>query len=262
VVRIPFWRSVWSEWLKRRRSLAVWLVVGGGLLVPVMTLLLRLRQRRSLPALYQGEVFWEQLWNQVWESLATILLPVGVIVLTSLVTQHEQRHNAWKQVHASPQPLANVFAAKLLIVLFMVAQAFAVLLVGIWCVGAVPALLFAEVSMPVEPFPLLAFLARGANFFLDVLPIVAVQFMLGLLSRNILVPIGVGLGMWIVSLTALTWQYNYLVPYSYAAIDFMSETGSRVSRAMPLPLSYLGPLVAACICVFAVTVYARRGDHG
>jgi hypothetical protein len=65
-----------------------------------------------------------------------------------------------------------------------------------------------------------------------------------------------------VSVTALSWKYNYLVPYNYAAIDFMSETGSRVSRLMPMPLSLLSVFVSAGICAVALMLYVRRGDHG
>jgi hypothetical protein len=262
-MRVPFWRSVYSEWLKGRRSLASWLVLGGGLLVPGILLAILLRQRRSLGTLYRGEVFWEQLWNQAWQSLAVLLLPMGVIVLTSLVTQLEHRHNGWKQVHATPQSDLAVFGAKLLVVLVMLAQVFVVLNVGLWLAGTVPPLVYREVAFASEPFPLGAFAERSFDFYVDVLPIVAAQFLLGLQSRNVLLPIGVGLGVWTVAITALSWKYNYLIPYGYVAMDFLSETGGmNVSRALPASLMTLGLVVSGVTVLVAFVLFVARRERG
>ena len=41
--------------------------------------------------------------------MGTLLLPMGVILVTSLVAQVEVRNNAWKQVHSAPLPYATLF---------------------------------------------------------------------------------------------------------------------------------------------------------
>jgi lantibiotic transport system permease protein len=260
--RVPFRRSVRSEWLKGRRSLASWLVVGGALLVPAILLAVRLRQRRTLGALYRGEVFWEELWNQAWESLAVLLLPMGVIVLTSLVTHLEHRYNGWKQVRATPQSDVAIFAAKLVVVLAMLAQWFVLLNVGLWLVGVVPPLLFEELPMPAEPFPLAAFAARSLDFYVDALPVVGLQFLVALRSRNVLVPVGVGLGAWTVAMTALAWRYNFLLPHGYVAMDFLSETGGRVSRELPAPLGAVALAAFGATTLLAYAHFAAARDRG
>jgi lantibiotic transport system permease protein len=261
-VRVPFRRSVHAEWLKGRRSLASWLVVGGALLVPALLLAVRLRQRRALGALYRGEVFWEELWSQAWESLAVLLLPMGVIVLTSLVTHVEHRYEGWKQLRATPQSDLAIFAAKLVVVLARLAQWFVLLNVGLWLAGAVPPLLFRELPFPAEPFPLAAFAARSLDFYVDALPIVAVQLLVALRSRNVLVPVGVGLAAWTVAMTALGWRYNFLFPHGYVAMDFLTETGGRVGRELPAPLAAVALTAFGAATAAAYARFAGARDRG
>jgi lantibiotic transport system permease protein len=165
-------------------------------------------------------------------------------------------------VHATPQPLPHILLAKLVIVLFLIVQAFVVLNVGIFLVGAIPAIVFPEVSMPIEAFPAAAFARRSVEFFVDILPIVVLQFLLGVLNRSVMPPLGVGVGLWVVSVTVLTWRYNYVLLYNYAAIDFMSETGSRVARSTPIGIGSLSLTVASVIAVIGVVLYTRRSAHG
>src|SRR5690242_9203273 len=114
-MRVAFWRSAYSEWLRGRRSFAPALVVLGALLVPTMLFLVRVLQGRTgRAAAWADDVFWEQLWKQAWESLAVLLLPLEVIVLTTLVTHQEHRYQAWKQVRATAQSDVAVIGAKLL----------------------------------------------------------------------------------------------------------------------------------------------------
>jgi hypothetical protein len=261
-MRVPFWRSVYGEWLKTRRTLASWLVAGGALLVPAILLAVRLRQRRTLGALYRGEVFWEELWHQAWESLAVLLLPMGTIVLTSLLTHVEHRYDGWKQVRATPQPDLAVFGAKLLVALAMLAQGFVLLNVGLWLVGVVPPLAFPELAFPAEPFPLAAFAARSVDFYVDALPIVALQFLVALRSRNVLVPVGAGLAAWTVAMTALGWRYNFLLPHGYLAMDFLTESGGRVSRDLPAPLGVVALTAFGAASVGAYALFAAARHRG
>lgn len=259
---VAFWRTLWSEWLKTRRSMASWLVIAGGALVPAILLAVRLRQRNSLPEMYQSEIFWEEIWNNAWESLVVMFLPLGAIVLTSLVTQVEHRYGAWKQVHATPQRDLAIFSAKLLVVLAMLAQAFVILLAGLWAVGFAPPFLYAELLLPFEPFPLGAFMRRSLDFFADALPIVGLQLLFSLRSRNVLVPVGFGIGIWTVAIAALSWRLNGLLLYSFPAIDFFNETGTAVGHGLPFPTPAVALVAFAITTIAAFTVFTLKRDRG
>lgn len=61
---------------------------------------------------------------------------------------------------------------------------------------------------------------------LDCLPIVALQYTISLRSRNFLTPVGFGFMLWIGTLAALSWRWNFLIPYSYTMIEYLKETNS------------------------------------
>jgi hypothetical protein len=250
-----------SEWLKRRRSLTTWLVAGSAGFAPTIILLSRFRRPNVVPAVYADARFWELLWRQACESLAVLILPLAVMLLVSLITQIEDRNNAWKQVHAAPLPLPVIYLAKLTVILVLVAALILLHTAAIYAAAVVPAVVLPNVSWPGQPFPLLAFVTRDVDFFIDTLPIVAIQYGLALRFRTFVAPLAIGMAMWILSIGTISWSYNYLIPYSYAALDYLMV---EYRRTLPLPAS---PRVIAAACFFVFTVagyvvYASRRDKG
>jgi hypothetical protein len=210
-----------SEWLKKKNSLAVWLVLCGSLFTPAIVTVARLVQHDRLAALYAANDFWPSLWRSSWESMAIFFLPLCAILATSLLTQIEYRNNAWKQVHTLPLSLAHVFFSKLAVVFVMLGQFFVLFNVGIWLSGIVPYVLLPGVPFPPEPIPLADFIRQDAMYFVDCLPIVALQYALGLRFGNFLVSVGIGFLAWVGALAALSWKYGYLVPYTYVMLDYL-----------------------------------------
>lgn len=257
-----YWRSLQSEWLKRKRSLASWMIVGGGLFTPAILLAFRLSRAKALPPLYAKAGFWEALWTQAWESVAVMLLPMFVIVATSLVVQIESRNNAWKQLHASPQPLTTVFLAKLTVVLVLLAQFFVVLNAGIYVAGVLPAVLLPGVPCPASPIPWALFAARNLRYFLDSLPIVASQYLLALRFKNALVPVGAGMAIWLGSVGLLSWRYSYLLPYSHSSLDYLITAGHRVGQGLPASLQAIALLGFGAFSLVAYVGYLTARDRG
>jgi hypothetical protein len=250
-----------SEWLKRRRSLTTWLVIGSAGFVPAIIFLSRFRRRTAVPAIYADARFWELLWRQACESMTLMILPLAVMLMVSLVTQIEDRNNGWKQVHAAPLPLPVIYLAKLSVILVMVGALVLLHTAAVYAAGILPAVILPSVPRPVQSFPLLAFVRRDLDFFIDALPIVAIQYGLALRFRTFLAPLAIGMAMWILSVGTISWTYNYLIPYSYAGLDYLIV---EYRRAVPLPASPR-MIAAACFCVFTVAgyvVYASRRDKG
>jgi hypothetical protein len=108
-----------SEWLKKKRSLASWLVIVGAFFTPSIILMSRIKNADQLSALYVSDDFWQKLWNQTWESMAVFLLPIGIILAAGLITQIEYKNNTWKQLHTTPQRFTTIFFAKFLVILIM-----------------------------------------------------------------------------------------------------------------------------------------------
>jgi lantibiotic transport system permease protein len=218
-----FMAALRGEWLKRRRSLGAWLVIVGALFTPAIIVVVRLIRHAQLPALYESPVFWTSLWRSAWESMAIFFVPMAVILTTSLVVQLDVRNNGWKQAHALPLSPLTIFAAKLAVILLMLAQFFALFVLGIYLAAVVPALLVDGVPYPHAPLPWRAFASATAWYFVDCLPIVAAQYLLSLRFNHFLVPIGVGFLAWVAALAALSWHHANLVPYAYTMLDYLRD---------------------------------------
>lgn len=255
-----FFHALSSEWLKQRRSLATPLVLGSAVFIPAIIFLSRFRHIDALPALYRAPRFWEGLWRQSWEAMALMILPMAIMLLASLLAQVEYRNNAWKQVHAAPLPLAIVFAAKLTVLLTLVAALIAAFNAAIYLAGALPAVIFSSVPMPAG-LNVRFFAGRDIRFFLDVLPIAALQFALAILLRSFLAPLGIGMALWILSVGTVSWRYSWIVPYSAATLDYL-----KVEYQRPVPLPVSPSLIAAgyffVFTVVGFVLYVRKRERG
>src|SRR6185436_17966852 len=98
-------------------------------------------------------------------------------------------------------------------------------------------------------------------FLLDALPIVAVQYLLALRFRTFIAPLAIGMALWILSIGTISWQFNYLIPYSHAGLDYLVV---EYQRRMPLP-ARPSTIAVARFIVFTIIGYglfAMRKDKG
>lgn len=226
-----FIHSFQSEWLKTKRSLASWLVVLGAFFIPLIFVSARLLYPEKTQVELTSPKFWENTLGQSWQLMAIFLLPMGVILATGLITQIEFRNNTWKQLHTTPQRLSIIFWSKLSVILLMLLQFFVLFNVGIVLSGIIPSLLLSQAAYPKEIFPWVYFLKTSGYFFIDCLPIVALQYLVSLQFKNFIVPLSVGIGVLLASLFAVEWQYGYTVPYTYCLYNFFLLKGAAKNVA-------------------------------
>jgi hypothetical protein len=250
---MQFIHSFQAEWLKKKGSLAYWLVIIGGFFTAMIIIVARLIKPASLKVLTTQPNYWKTHWQSSWEAMAIMLLPLGVILASSLVTQLEFKNNAWKQVHTSPQYFTTIFFAKLAVIIVMMLQFFAFFNIGFYMSGIIPPLLLPGITFPGGEIPVLFFLKQNAFYLLDCLPIIALQYLISLLFKNFLVPVGTGLLCWIGALAALRWDFAYLVPYSYTSLYFLKTEGKlKMSTGFHLwALGYFLLFIIAGYCLYA-----------
>jgi hypothetical protein len=239
-----------SEWLKKKKSAAAWLTIIGGFFIPLIILVARMVYFDSLYADTMSPHMWESIANKCWQFMAIFLLPMGVILAGSLITQIEFRNNTWKQVHTTPQSLSTIFFAKLSVILVMLLGFFLLFNIGIYLAGTVPSLLFRGIPYPPESFPFREFARLNTRFFISCLPIVAFQYLISLQFKNFLVPIGAGLGLLVASMIAVQWKHAYIVPYAYCMIDFMHERAGAFRSPVSIHI-----LAAGYFCLFTLLSY-------
>lgn len=254
-----FIHSFQLEWLKTKRSLASWLVIIGGFFTPLIIIVIRLVKPLSLKPLTILPNYWKTHWQSSWESMAIMLLPLGVILASSLITQLEFKNNTWKQVHTTPQYFTTIFFAKLAVIVVMMLQFFFFFNIGIYLSGIIPPILLNDVEFPKGDIPYLFFLKQNAFYFLDCLPIIGLQYLISLLFKNFLVPVGAGLLIWIGSIAALTWNFAYLVPYTYSSLYFL-RTGGRLKMPNNFHAWALGYFLLFIIAGYIL--YAWKKEKG
>jgi hypothetical protein len=257
-----FIHSFQSEWLKKKRSLSSWLVIVGGFFTPLIIIIARLVHHEQLAELYAKDNFWNQLWKSSWESMAIFLLPVGVILATSLITQLEYKNNTWKQLHTLPLNLTTVFFSKLLLLMVMVLQFFILFNIGIYLSALIPWLLVNGVPYPKAPIPFAAILKEDGFYFIDCLPIIALQYLISLQFKNFLVPVGIGFGLWIASLGALSWKFGYLIPYTYCPLNFLkAQNGGRVATP-GINIHLMAVIYFTVISTVSYIMYLTKKEKG
>jgi lantibiotic transport system permease protein len=251
-----------SEWLKRKRSFASTIILGGSLFTPAVILVIRLIQHRNLPPLYATESFWPRMWRDSWESMAVFFLPLAVIMATSLIVQIEFKSNGWKRVHTLPTTAAALFVTKLAVILVMLVEFLLVFNAGIFLCGAIPALLVPGLAFPKGSFLALPLMRENALYFLECLPIVAVQYLVALRSQNALIPIGIGFLAWVGALAAVSSRFAQWWPYAYTIMHYLEDKpkpGRFVQHAV-------SPWIAATLFVLISTIsyalFVTRAEKG
>lgn len=240
--------SFQSEWLKRKRSLASWLVICGAFFTPAIIIVAKMVRYSALQTAGLSPRYWESLWKSSWESMAIFLLPLGTILASSLITQLEYKNNSWKLLHTTPQSYPVIFLAKLAVILVMMIQFLVLFNIGVYLSGVLPGLLFGA-PYPVEPIPYSYFLREDGRYLVACLPIIALQYLISLRFKNFLVPVGSGLALWILSVAVLSWKYGYFIPYTYCSFNYLKD---QAKFSQPAPLL---PLAIGYFILFTVSAY-------
>jgi lantibiotic transport system permease protein len=255
-----FINSFCSEWLKTRRSLASWMVITGGFFTPLIIIIVRLVHHDKLQTLYASQDFWTLLWKNSWESMAIFLLPMGIILTASLIAQLEYKNNTWKQLHTLPLSLTTIFFSKLAVIISMMLQFFVFFNIGIYLAALIPYLAINGVPYPSAALPYLGFLKEDALYFIDCLPVIALQYLLSLKYRNFLVPVGTGFLIWIVALSSLRWKYGYVIPYTYCMFNYLKDSEGGRALHPAINFHYISVGYFLIITVISYLVYITKKD--
>ncbi|MEP6947193.1 MAG: ABC transporter permease [Acidobacteriota bacterium] len=257
-----FLHSFQSEWLKTKRSLAFWMVVVGGFFTPAIIIIARLVNYQKLPEIYSAERFWDLLWKNSWESMAVFFLPLGAILSTSLIAQIEYKNNTWKQLHTMPLSYTTIFFSKMSVILVLMLLFFLLFNVGIYLSAMVPYLLVSGTPYPAEPMPYAFFLQENLLYFVDTLPIIALQYLISLRSKNFLVPVGLGFVFWVGALGALSWRFGYLIPYTYPMFNYLKDAEKTKAVIPEVNIHMLAMVYFIVITAVSYVLYLTKKEKG
>ena len=254
-MNISIINSLQSELIKTRRSSASWLIISGAALIPVIMLINQLIVSAKDPLQNTANGYWVRLFLKSWETMSFFLLPMGIVLATSLIAQIEFKNNTWKQTLTTPQSLTRVFFVKLSVIFLLAFRFFIFLNVGIYLAAVIPSLVYGNVNYPAESIPFFTFLKANFKFFIDCLPIIALQYLFSLHFKNFMISVGVGLGLVVASIFALFWEYGYLFPYTYITYDFLRMIGQdRIKNAIDIHLLSVGYFILITACSYFIFI--------
>lgn len=253
-------RSIRSEWVKKKNSLANWLVLVGGAFVPVLMFIKKCHQGNDIAAAYQKADYWQQHWMSANDPMMVVFMPMGIIMATALMTQLETKNNAWKLLHTTPQSLHHTFWGKYLVVLLMLVQLFVLYNFFTWVAGWLPALFFDKVHFPAAPLPWNWWMHTNALLFISCLPVVAVQYSVSITFRNFLIPVGAGMTLLIGSLISISWKYIYVSPYAHPSIQFLLLNHQIKPDRLPMAIQWMSLLFFAVVSLLSWGLYVYRKD--
>ena len=230
--------SLRSELLKTRKA-SLYLTLIGAAAGPVMYLLNVLMDEDEIDASEKDPL--NALFKILSDMNGTALFPLFVILICTLLPQIEYRNNTWKQVFASPQTKVNVFLAKfmnvhLLMLVFLIATHLFMFLTIVGINFIKPGL-----NLFNHPLNGSTILVNAANAYILVLAVCAIQFWIGLRSRNFIVPIGIGIALWLAG-TIMAVQYKsnlvFYFPYSFNAFPVSTKLKSQLTQVAWTSLGY------------------------
>jgi hypothetical protein len=203
-----------TELLKTKRTSSFWLSILGAAFIPtVYCLLFLLNSDETIQDM--GPKPWAVYLERAWQILCVFILPIYIILLSTLVTQIEFKNNTWKQVFASPQSFGIIYFSKFLAIHLLILFCFLmfnalILLVGVMASQVNPKFAFLENAVDWEMI-----LKLNLKTYISILSISAIQYWLSLRFKNFIAPVGIGLALCIGSIVAFGFQWAHMDKYPY-----------------------------------------------
>lgn len=247
---IAFARALRVEFLKIRRTLALWMVV----LAPGVVLLLQFMMFLSRVDFFarNKEPLWDTLTRNIVTLWGLLMVPFFITLETALLAQMEHKENTWKDLFALPVPRWSIYSAKLVLVTAMLASASVVLFAGMAAMGTLLPLLQPRLSFP-APVPWSHFVRPLLMLFGASLWILTIHQWFSLRTRSFTAAAAFGMSAVVGSfLITQSQTYSRYYPWSYP-LRVVIPGGGFNDQALWIALAG-----AACVALAGLIDFSRR----
>jgi lantibiotic transport system permease protein len=215
-----------GELLKVRKTLAFWLTIIGSAFIPLVMLIPYLAKPEIFKVRFKTDA-WSLHFKEAWQPATAFLMPMFVILVTSLIVQIEYRNNTWKQVYASPRSYADIYFSKYCVVHILILACFILFNMFLVLSGYIANIFYSEYSFFSTPVPWDTLLSYTGKLYVSVLAMTTIQYWISLRFRNYMAPLGIGVGLLIVGFMILGWDKVRYYPYAYPAVTFFIDKPSK-----------------------------------
>lgn len=201
-----------AETFKYQSTFLWWFILLAPAFIPLINLFAFVRRGDEI--LERGGTAWGLLL-QYSNAPAFLLFPFFVFIVALYVNQIEWSSNTWKLIYTQPLDRLTVFFSKWI---FFVALLFISLMLFagfLFLAGKITHMFRPELGFD-EPFDLVVHFGQGFRMFLATLGFAAIQFYLSQKTKNIMLPLGIGIAGIISYLIVVKgWEYAGYHPYGF-----------------------------------------------
>ena len=215
---MTFLGCVLIEIRKTKRTFALWLTLLSATFIPTIYFLFYLF-KSTQPISEGGANPWDKFFGLHLMAAGPLLIPLFVVLLTSLVLQIEHRANGIKKLYTLPVPRWYHYCSKLLVVCMMIFLAYFIFGITILGSGAILGQLKPILALDLYEPEYLLFARTLFKSYIAVLAIVGLQFWLSFRVRNFVIPIGIGLVMVVAALLVHKAEEALYFPYAYNLLN-------------------------------------------
>lgn len=246
-----------SEFYKTRKTMGFWSPV---LLPFLLSLLLFVGffNKADHQAHLPGMILWLQFAGAILAIMGSLILPMLIVFIAYSVNSIEHKADTWKTLFSLPLSKLSVYAAKYFYAFFLVFLCLALFVV--FTLGFGNLLGVVKPDLKFGEYHIEGLLSEiYLKLFLSSLGILSIQFLLSLLFRDFLKPMGIGFVATItgVILASNGWKYAYLFPYSQPWLSIKSILDSskdkqQSSSAQPFHVDFFTNEIWVSLIVAAV----------
>ncbi len=239
--------NIKNELIKLKRTFAFWLTIISAIIIPLLFFIVYfIRYAKLIPA--DGVNPWDKfMTNQIQNSIP-FLVPMFIVLITSLIIQVEHKSSGIKHLFALPIPKWSVYFSKLSIVIFSIIATYiyfylAILFFGVLLGAFRPDLAFLDFQP--DYFKYLEMLGTS---LIASLGIVGIQFWLSFRFKNFIVPLAIGMTMVILGLIVAQAPESIYFPYSFNILSI------SLGENMPLTFGFSTVTVYSISCFLLTAI--------
>ncbi len=205
---------LWSEWLKVRRSLVIWLVL---LLIPLFLTIVGVTNYTTNIHVFEeaGLVGWRGTWTQVEFLHGMVLCPVLSSVFVALLCRFEHVDGGWKQLLTFPLPKRDIYFSKMIVAWLLVGMTNIVLFLFFYMIG--------NIMGVTGDFPFMKLLGLFLGGWLASLPLISLQLWLSTQWKNFVLPIAINFAFVMPNVFITSSKYGKYYPWAQPAYAMNPE---------------------------------------
>src|SRR6185312_7427908 len=224
-----------SEFYKTRKTMAFWSAVILPLIICLLVFIGFLNHSENLAKL-PGPMLWFEFVAPVLVTMGPLLLPMLIVFDAYSVNNIEHKAETWKSLFSLPIPKWSIYCGKYFYALSLII--ICLILFVLFTLGFGNLLSIVKPSLRFNEFHAEGTLAKiYLKLLLSALGILSIQFLLSLLFRDFLKPMGIGFVATVsgIIMANVGWKYAYLFPYSHPMLTIRSLRPESTPKDQGIP---------------------------